>query len=453
MLTRREFAKRGLRFIVATPVLGGVLEACAPPSTATPASATPTAAAATPSAVVGPEASGGKLAVAWWGGSDRADRTQKVMDLFTKKYPKWSFDSSFTGFFPYWDKINTQAAGGQLPDVIQMDMRYIGQFAQRNQVMPLDPFEKAELNMGDFDQGQRQQGTVNGKLYVVSAGGNIQSLLYNSAAIEKAGVQPPREMGWEDFSGYASQLQTKLPSGMYALDDTSWDISIFEVFTRARTKKELYTQDGKLQFTRDDVVAWFDMWKGWRQAGFITPGDITAKYQQQDTPDNEPVVLGKAAMRLQWSNFVGQYQVLMKDAKIALATHPGGAKDGTYIKIAVGWSVSANTKNPHAATAFLGLMLTDPDSANVLQLDRGVPPSKAARDALAPKLTPADKVQLDFVNSQVNNNRGKGVLDPTGAGEVQKSLARNALSIPLSGTSTATAADTFMKESTTALAA
>ena len=43
-------------------------------------------------------------------------------------------DSSFTGFNAYWDKINTQAAGGALPDIIQMDMRYIGQFTQRSQL-------------------------------------------------------------------------------------------------------------------------------------------------------------------------------------------------------------------------------------------------------------------------------------------------------------------------------
>src|SRR5207249_10422187 len=124
---------------------------------------------------VGPEASGGKLEIAWWGGSDRAKRTQQVMDLFVKKYPKWSFDSSFTGFGAYWDKINTQAAGGALPDIIQMDMRYIGQFTARNQLLDLSPYVAKELNLNDYDKGQREQGTIGGKLYGVSLGGNIQS--------------------------------------------------------------------------------------------------------------------------------------------------------------------------------------------------------------------------------------------------------------------------------------
>lgn len=124
MLTRREFTAAGLG-LVASPSLLALLDACGAGSSAPAVRQT------------GPEASGGKLQIAWWGGSDRAKRTQQVLDLFTKTYSKWSFDSSFTGFNAYWDKIHTQAAGGALPDIIQMDMRYIGQFTQRNQLLDL----------------------------------------------------------------------------------------------------------------------------------------------------------------------------------------------------------------------------------------------------------------------------------------------------------------------------
>ena len=49
--------------------------------------------------------------------------------------------------------------------------------------------------------------------------------------------------------------------------------------------------------------------------------------------------------------------------------------------------------------------------------------------------------------------RPKTVLDPTGAGEVQKAMARNALSVPLSKVSTSAAADKFISEATKALTA
>ena len=441
MLTRREFTAAGLGLAV-TPSLVALLEACGGGAQAPAARE------------IGPEASGGKLEIAWWGGSDRAKRTQQVMDLFVKKYPKWSFDSSFTGFNAYWDKINTQAAGGALPDIIQMDMRYLGQFTQRGQLLDLSKYADAELNLGDFDKGQREQGTVDGKLYAVSLGGNIMSLLYNGSVISQAGMQPPTgKESWSEFGAYCRQLQAKLPAGMAALDDSSWDISSFEVFFRQRSKKELYTKDGQAVFTRDDATAWFNMWSDYRTAGFIVPGTVAAAENQQDTPDNATVVLGKAAMRLQWSNFVGQYQVLMKNANIALVPCPGGANVGTYIKVSQAFSLSAKTQFPRSGAAFIGFFVNDPEAVTALALDRGVPAPAKSRATLSPIMSPADKVQLDFVNAQVKNSRPKTVLDPTGAGEVQKSIARNALSIPLTRTSISSAADKFISEATKALTA
>ncbi len=443
MLTRREFTAAGLGLVAAPSVLA-LLEACGGSGSAPAATQTQT----------GPEAAGGKLEIAWWGGSDRAKRTQQVMDLWTKKYPKYSFDSSFTGFNAYWDKINTQAAGQALPDIIQMDMRYIGQFTQRNQLLDLTRYADGDLNMGDFDKGQRDQATVNGKLYGVSLGGNTQSLLYNATAISQAGMQPPTgKESWDQFAAYCRQLQAKLPAGMAALDDSSWDITPFEVFVRQRNKKELYTADGKSVFTRADTLAWLNMWSDYRNAGFIVPGPVAAAENQQDTPDNSTIVLGKAAMRLQWSNFVGQYQILMKNATIGLAGHPGGAGTGTYIKVSQLFSLSAKTQFPRAGAAFIGFFITNPDAVSILGLERGVPPSAKARATLAPSMSPADKVQLDFVNAQVKNNRPKTVLDPAGAGEVQKAIARNALSIPLSKVTSSAAADKFMSEANKALTA
>jgi pectin-derived oligosaccharide transport system substrate-binding protein len=443
MLTRREFTAAGLG-LVATPSLLALLEACGGSSSAPSSTQTQ----------VGPEASGGKLELAWWGGSDRAKRTQQVMDLFTKKYPKYTFDSSFTAFNAYWDKINTQAAGGALPDIIQMDMRYLGQFTQRNQLLDLTKFADAELNMGDFDKGQREQASVNGKLYAVSLGGNTQSVVYNATAISQAGMQPPTgKESWDQFAAYCKQLQAKLPAGMAALDDGSWDITPFEVFVRQRTKKELYTQDGRAVFTKADAEAWLNMWSDYRSAGFIVPGPVAAAENQQDTPDNATVVQGKAAMRLQWSNFVGQYQTLMKNATIGITAHPGGAGTGTYIKVSQAFSLSAKTQFPHAGAAFIGFFITNPDAVGVLGLERGVPASAKSRSLLAPNMSPADKIQLDFINAQVKNNRAKTVLDPSGAGEVQKAIARNALSIPLSKVSVSAAADKFISEANKALTA
>src|SRR6266540_3914945 len=253
MPTRRQFIATGAR-LVAAPSLLPLVAACGVGSR---------------SGSGGPDlgASSGTMQVAWWGGNDRAERTQKVMDLFSNKYPQWKFTSQFTNFFAYWDKINTQAAGGALPDIFQMDMRYIGQFASKQLIADLARFADNALNLGDFDAGLLDQGKISGGLYGVPLGGIVEASLYDLTAIQQAGLAPPTgQETWADFAAYCEKLSKTLPKGTWASDDESVNMDPFEVFIRQRNK-ELYTPDGKASFSRQDMVDWFQYWADLREPG------------------------------------------------------------------------------------------------------------------------------------------------------------------------------------------
>ena len=58
----------------------------------------------------------------FWGGQNRADRTYAVNDLFTAANGA-PMDSSFLGWGDYWPKLATETAGGNAPDIVQMDYR------------------------------------------------------------------------------------------------------------------------------------------------------------------------------------------------------------------------------------------------------------------------------------------------------------------------------------------
>ncbi len=398
-------------------------------------------------------ASSGTMQVAWWGGNDRAERTQKAMDLFSNKYPQWKFNSQFTNFFAYWDKINTQAAGGALPDIFQMDMRYIGQFASKQLIADLARFADNALNLGDFDAGLLDQGKISGGLYGVPLGGIVEASLYDLTAIQQAGLAPPTgQETWADFAAYCEKLSKTLPKGTWASDDESVNMDPFEVFIRQRNK-ELYTPDGKASFSRQDMVDWFQYWADLRQAGACVPGEIAAAFFQDDRPENTPLVQGKAVFKMRWSNFLGQYQPLTQHqlGMVPNPSGPAGSRPGAYLRAGSLFSVSAKTAFTQGAASFMGFFLTDPEAVKALGPERGVPGSAKARETLKPLLSPQDRAQLDYFDQQTKKTTARTILDPSGAGEIQKALARNALSIPLSGTSVSEAADKFMAEADKAL--
>src|SRR6185437_5860880 len=59
----------------------------------------------------------GRLRLYWWGGQARADRTNKVSDLFKSKVdPKVTIDGEYNGSFQdYWTKLDTQVAATTRP--------------------------------------------------------------------------------------------------------------------------------------------------------------------------------------------------------------------------------------------------------------------------------------------------------------------------------------------------
>src|SRR5690606_4026865 len=120
----------------------------------------------------------------------RADRTYAVADLF-EAATGTKIEGEFLAWNDYWPKLATQTAGGNAPDIIQMDYRYIVEYARRNAIAPLDEFVGGALKLDDFDQDQLDGGKVDGKLYGISLGANSVATLVNTVAFQEAGVEEP----------------------------------------------------------------------------------------------------------------------------------------------------------------------------------------------------------------------------------------------------------------------
>jgi multiple sugar transport system substrate-binding protein len=81
---------------------------------------------------------GGYLRFAWWGNATRDERTIKASQLFMEKNPGVTVETEPAQWDGYWPKLNTQAAAGSLPDVMQQDYMYIGQYNDRDQLVDMN---------------------------------------------------------------------------------------------------------------------------------------------------------------------------------------------------------------------------------------------------------------------------------------------------------------------------
>lgn len=364
-----------------------------------------------------------RLRVLWWGSQPRADRTNKVSELYKAKNSGVSITGEFLGWGDYWPRLATQVAGRNAPDVIQMDYRYIVEYARRGALAPLESYTPAKLDLGDFDKAQIDGGSVDGHLYGVSLGANSAATMLNTTAFEEAGVDlPTRDTTWEEFGKMTAEItKAGKRKGMFGMADGSGAEPLFENFLRQRGKA-LYTADAKIAFGVDDASEWFDMWAKFRESGACVPADIQAL--DKSDIETSPVTNGKAAAAYAHSNQFVAYQQMNKD-KLSLTNYMRVTKDtkgGHYRKPSMFFSVSSQSKSIDQAVDYVNFFVKDPTAAEALGVERGIPESKAMRDAVAATLDDVSKKPLEYVGGLGDLAGPLPPPPPSGAGEGELTL-------------------------------
>ena len=387
-----------------------------------------------------------KLRCFWWGNPDRDKRTKALLDVYSKKSGTQIAAESL-GWGDYWTKLATQTAGGNAPDLIQMDYRYLFEYARRQTLLPLDKL----LPLTDFSANDRNGGKVDGKLYGVNLGTNSKAVVYDTAMLEKVGVKAINpSWTWSDFARISGEI-SKVNPGKYwgASDNSRWEQG-FEQWLNMQGKS-LYNADGQAAFTKDDVAGWFDLWDKLRKAGAIPPAEVgagnTGKIEEYE------VSRGLAAMSFVNSNQIVAFQAINKNS-LAISPFPRekAGTSGHYIKPSQMMSISSKSKSPEEAAKIISFMVLAPEGVKILGIERGVPCSSAARATLLPDLDALGKMQIDYVA-----NVGKTAIPlppppPKGAGEIENLLKRVADAVAFGKTSIADGAAQFHSETIRVLA-
>ncbi|GIQ67004.1 hypothetical protein PACILC2_55720 [Paenibacillus cisolokensis] len=176
---------------------------------------------------------GEKIAIsfAWWGDAKRHEKYNAIADMYEKEHPNVKIERQYGSFNDYWDKLATQTAGGNAPDVIGMHATYVADYAQRGALLELDPYlENKTIDLSDFPEAVREVGKVDGKTVMVAQGVTMTGWAYNAGTLDKLGVQAPEfDWTWDDFHAKAAEIQKAIGASddpdRWAVVDAGGDIS------------------------------------------------------------------------------------------------------------------------------------------------------------------------------------------------------------------------------------
>ncbi|MFZ8920962.1 MAG: ABC transporter substrate-binding protein, partial [bacterium] len=138
---------------------------------------------------VNPLSAAGRIRHYWWGNKERDKRTYATIDAFNQAFSDSTVVGETLGWSDYWTKMATQVAGKNMADVIQMDYRYIAEYARRGAIKSLNPhLDSGAINMKDFSQFSFDGGTVDGELYGINIGTNSQFVPYDKTLLDQLGL-------------------------------------------------------------------------------------------------------------------------------------------------------------------------------------------------------------------------------------------------------------------------
>ncbi|XID91243.1 ABC transporter substrate-binding protein [Paenibacillaceae bacterium WGS1546] len=386
-----------------------------------------------------------ELRVAWWGGEGRHALWNEAIDKFQEKYPHITVKREYTDISAFFDKLNTQMAGGAAPDVMTMARKFSNDYIQRGQLMELDDMiADSRLDLSNFNPQIVSSGVLNGKNYMISLGSIVSGTFYNTGIFERAGVAPPVfDWTWDEFVDKAIELQAALPEGVWATGDYSMDEYEFRAFFLGRDK-DMYTEDGQLGFDKQDLTEWLQIWERLREAGAVPPPEVQAEYPSE-IPENGMFGLGKVAMLMRPQNQFNANQKVMQD-NVDIVRIPTGQDrnlgqdlDGTHI------SIYAKTKYPDEAALLVNFLINDPDAVNVLKLEYGPLGSQKMNDELKPQLTEPEVEALEFYE-KVSDIAKTPNLPPAGNAEIVKELKLAGESVAFKQKTIEKAVDDFFAE-------
>jgi multiple sugar transport system substrate-binding protein len=365
--------------------------------------------------------SGGYIRFAWWGNPTRDERTVKVSQLFMEKNPGVTIETEPAMWDGYWPKLNTQAAAGSLPDVMQQDYMYIGQYNDRNQLVDMNAYaQRGIIDLSKWSDSGLASGRLGGKLIALSLGTNAWGMGVDPAILQKAGVTiNDAQWTWKDFEQIALTIYQK--TGVQTMPTNEFH-QVFEHVVR-QSGKPFFALNGKsLGFSDNPALLKevIDIQLRLKAAG--------ALYDPEDAfilgraMEEEPISKGTAWNAFYWSNqHIGHINAAKRPLDYYIFPSNSGNKApyGTYLKPSQFISILSASKNQDLAAKFVNFFVNDLEANRILLAERGIPAPSSVRDDLASRVDPNMKYLFDFITKVTPYTTPIDPPDPSAAGEVR----------------------------------
>lgn len=354
------------------------------------------------------------LNLCWWGNQTRNDVTKKAVDLYMEQNPNVEIKVEFTDWSGYWDKLSAMAAGGNLPDIIQMDYSYLQQYQQSGQLADLSQFiDSGVIDTGKIADSVIESGSIDGTCYALSLGSNAPMMVYDKEIVEQAGVEIPEQLTIEELYDIGQTIYEK--TGVKTYYDGG--INMMQIVARTQGS-HLFDELAAGTKTASEIhFANVDKFNNAESA--ISP-DLLAE-KNPDVVETKPIIDGTTWNDFSYSNqYISIVNTAGRDLGITMyPTTQDATEQPMFLKPSQFFSIAETSQNKEEAAKFLNWFTNSVDCNNILMAERGIPVNSDVAEAIKPNVDENSQKVFDYIAEVSKIATPIDDPDPSGKGEVE----------------------------------
>ncbi|MDQ0300105.1 multiple sugar transport system substrate-binding protein [Salibacterium salarium] len=363
---------------------------------------------------------------AWWGNDERHDITQEAIELFEEENPDIVVEPEYTGWDSYWERLTTQAAGDNLPAIVQMDNSKLTEYISSDLALNLnDLIDEGTINMEDVSDVYQDMLVVDDSTYAISAGSNGLSTIYNQELFEDYDINLEPGYTYDDLHGEMERLSEEEGEDFWGYDFVKAEYETFFHYVR-QFDQHFYNEDGTgVGFENETLEDFLSILTTWMDEGVATPHDVAVEINEsgESMVANEEAGMASAA-----SNGLIGVQTL-SEADLGLNVMPNaadGEKSGNWVRPSMSFMISNNAseEKQEAAAKLIDFITNHQEANEILRAERGVPIAGEVRESLSSEVDETVQETFEFLEVLEERAGDSEPLPPPGEAEVRAAFDR-----------------------------
>ena len=354
------------------------------------------------------------ISVYWWGNQVRNDLTQKAINLYMEEHPDIIINAEFADWSGYWDRLSATAAGGNMPDIVQMDYAYLESYVSNGLLTNLSPYiESGAIDTSDIPDSVLASGIVDDSVYGISLGNSAIMMAYDKDITDKAGVEIPLEVTLDELYAIGEEIYEKTGVSTYY----DGGINMMQIVARtygSHLFDELAAGDDTAMLKHWNYVKWFA-----DAPSAISPDLLSEK--NPDIVETKPIADGTTWNDFSFSNqFIAIVNAAGRPLVITMyPTTEDATNQPMYLKPSQFFSIAETSKHKKEAAEFIDWFTNSVEANEILMGERGIPVNTEVSAAIKPLVDENTQAIFDYIDAVGAIATPIDAPDPAGKGEIE----------------------------------